>query len=113
MAVDTPNTLSQRLRGREEVTVEVAGVSAPELRAALLSVAGVDGVGIDDPEGGGVVTVRIQSALGLDVRGEVARALAARWQLLALRSESLSLEEIFLKLTAENREPGAESREPS
>jgi ABC-2 type transport system ATP-binding protein len=113
MAVDTPNNLSQRLRGREEVTVEVAGASAPELRAALLSVAGVDGVGIDDPEGGGVVTVRIQSALGLDVRGEVARALAARWQLLALRSESLSLEEIFLKLTAENREPGAESREPS
>ena len=99
MAVDSPNNLSQRLRGREEVTVEVAGASAAELRATLLSIAGVDGVSIDEPAGD-VVMARIQSALGVDVRGEVARVLAARWRLLALRSESLTLEEIFLKLTA-------------
>ncbi len=100
MAVDSPNNLSQRLRGREEVTVEVGGASVEDLRNALFSISGVDGVHVDDPAGA-VVTAKIQSALGVDVRGEVARALAARWRLLALRSESLSLEEIFLKLTAD------------
>ena len=109
MAVDSPNNLSQRLRGREEVTVEVAGASAAELRVALLSLAGVDGISIDELAGD-VVTARIQSALGVDVRGDVARALAARWQLIALRSESLSLEEIFLKLTDETSSAGPQAR---
>ena len=53
-----------------------------------------------EPQNGGHRThFRIQSDLGNDVRGEIARVLAARWRLLGLRSESLSLEEIFLKLT--------------
>ena len=109
MAVDSPNNLSQRLRGREEVTVEVGGASVEDLRNALFSISGVDGVHVDDPAGA-VVTARIQSALGVDVRGEVARALAARWRLLALRSESLSLEEIFLKLTSDQEPAGLESK---
>ena len=98
MAIDSPNNLSQRLRGREEITVEIGGAEVAEVRKALFSIDGIDAVQVEDTIGP-VVTVRIQSALGVDVRGEVARALAARWQLLALRSESLSLEEIFLKLT--------------
>jgi ABC-2 type transport system ATP-binding protein len=97
MAVDSPQNLSQRLRGREEVTVEVGGARAAEVRAALLVVAGVSAAQADEIDG--VVTARIESALGTDVRPEVARVLAARWRLLALRSESLTLEEIFLKLT--------------
>jgi hypothetical protein len=51
-----------------------------------------------DPER---LIARIQSDLGTDVRGDVARILATRWRLLSLRSESLSLEEIFLKLTGD------------
>ena len=47
------------------------------------------------------VHVRIESDLGTDVRADVARLLANRWRLLGLRSESLSLEEIFLKLTGD------------
>jgi hypothetical protein len=35
----------------------------------------------------------------VDVRADVARAVASSFRLLALRSESLTLEEIFLKLT--------------
>jgi ABC-2 type transport system ATP-binding protein len=105
MAVDSPNNLSQRLRGREEVIAEVGGASLTDVRAALLSIPGVDGVQVAAPVGA-VVTATIQSAIGVDVRGDVARVLAARWQLLALRSESLSLEEIFLKLT-DDEEPAA------
>jgi ABC-2 type transport system ATP-binding protein len=97
MAIDSPQNLSQRLRGREEVTVEVGGAAVDDVRGALAAVPGVSGVRADEIDG--VVNARIESALGIDVRPEIARVLAARWRLLALRSESLTLEEIFLKLT--------------
>jgi ABC-2 type transport system ATP-binding protein len=105
MAIDSPDNLSQKLRGREEVTVEVGGATVADVRQAILSIPGVHRVEADGPVSG-VVSASIQSALGTDVRGEVARALSSRWQLLALRSESLSLEEIFLKVT-EDQEQGA------
>jgi ABC-2 type transport system ATP-binding protein len=108
MAVDSPSSLSQRLRGSEEVTVEVGGAPAEDLRATLLSIAGIDGVHVEECAGA-VVTARIQSASGTDVRGDVARVLAARWRLLALRSESLSLEEIFLKLTGDESPAGLQT----
>jgi ABC-2 type transport system ATP-binding protein len=98
MAVDSPGNLSQRLRGREEVIVEVGGAEPRALRDAVAAVAGVTGVEVSDA-GDERLTARIESDLGNDVRGEVARVLATRWRLLALRSESLTLEEIFLKLT--------------
>jgi ABC-2 type transport system ATP-binding protein len=101
MAVDTPDRLSQRLRGREELLVEVAGADALSVRSALLAVPGVTEVAIDS-EGDDRVLARVQSDLGTDVRAEVARLLASRWRLLGLRSESLSLEEIFLKLTGDH-----------
>jgi ABC-2 type transport system ATP-binding protein len=100
MAVDSPDNLSQRLRGREEVTVEVGGADAASVREAIAAVPGVTRVAVEEP-GGARVIARVESGLGTDVRGEVARALAGRWQLLGLRSESLSLEEIFLKLTGD------------
>lgn len=100
MAVDTPDALSQRLRGREDVTVEVGGADVESVRHALSAIPGVTRVTVD-ADGPDRVTARVQSDLGTDVRGDVARALASRWRLLALRGESRSLEEIFLKLTGE------------
>ena len=102
MAVDTPDALSQRLRGREDVTAEVGGADVESVRSALLAIAGVTRVTVDT-DGPDRVMARVQSDLGTDVRGDVARALASRWRLLALRGESLSLEEIFLKLTGEGQ----------
>ena len=98
MAVDSPRNLSQRLRGREELIAEVGGADAQSVRAALSAVPGVNGVEVAELDTDRL-NVRIQSDLGNDVRGDVARVLAGRWRLLGLRSESLSLEEIFLKLT--------------
>jgi hypothetical protein len=98
--VDTPDALSQRLRGREEITAEVGDADSAAVRTAVAAVPGVTRVVADDA-GAGRVIARIHSDLGTDVRGEVARVLATRWRLLALRSESLSLEEIFLTLTGD------------
>ena len=102
MAVDSPQNLSQRLRGREEVTVEVGGAA----RRGPQAVAAVPGVVRVRPTSRAACRARIQSDLGTDVRADVARVLATRWRLLALRSESLSLEEIFLKLTEDDKVEG-------
>lgn len=102
MAVDSPSQLSDRLRGREEITAEVCGADAPTIREAIAAVPGVTRVSVE-PNGRDALVARIESQLGTDVRADVARTLAARWRLVALRSESLSLEEIFLKLTEEGR----------
>ena len=112
MAVDTPDNLSQRLRGREEVTVEVAG-GDPEVdssggrwhrrrgRASTIEEAGGDRVSRADPERSRHRRPRRTS-----------RACSrTRWRLLALRSESLSLEEIFLKLTGASDGPALQERD--
>jgi len=98
MAVDSPGNLSQRLRGREEVTIEVGGADAAAVREALTAIPGVTQVTIED-EGADRVLARVESSLGQDLRPEIARLLANRWRLLGLRSESLTLEQIFLQLT--------------
>jgi ABC-2 type transport system ATP-binding protein len=102
MAVDSPANLSDRLRGREEVVAEVSGADAAAVRDAVTAVPGVTRVSVEQ-SGPAPVIARIESHLGTDVRPDVARVLATRWRLLALRSESLSLEEIFLKLTEEGQ----------
>ena len=98
MAVDSAANLSQRLRSREEITIEVGGAAAAELRALVTSVPGVLTMRIDET-GDGCVSARVESELGVDIRAGVARAVASRFRLLALRTETLSLEEIFLRLT--------------
>jgi ABC-2 type transport system ATP-binding protein len=101
MAVDSPDNLAQRLRGREDLTVEVGGATAAAVREAISAVPGVTRVDVE-AAGQDRVTARVQSDLGTDIRGDVARALATRWRLLGLRSETLSFEEIFLKLTGDS-----------
>jgi len=110
MAIDSADKLSQRLRGREEITIEVGGATPEEVRATVAAVPGVAVVRTE--EGDESVSARVESNVGVDVRAEVARAVAGRFRLLALRTEALSLEEIFLKLTADGAVPAARSPQP-
>jgi ABC-2 type transport system ATP-binding protein len=110
MAVDSADRLSQRLRGREEITIEVGGATAADVQSIVAAVAGVAHVRAEDA-GDARVVARVESELGVDVRPDVARALANRFRLLALRSESLTLEEIFLKLTSDGDAGTAADRE--
>lgn len=100
MAVDSPANLAQRLRVHENVTAEVGGATADAVRTALTAVAGVTRIELETT-GPELVVARVQSDLGVDVRGDVARELAGRWRLLSLRCDVLSLEDIFLRLTGE------------
>ena len=75
--------------------ISITGASGMEAKELLERVDGVTGV--EFVEGG---TYQVSCAHGRDTRAELARAVIDRgWELLELRTVSMSLEEIFLKLT--------------
>ena len=102
VAVDTPANLTARLRGSETLHVQVdAGGqdAAPTLRA----IPGVLDVSVADAHNG-VVAYEISSDRNRDIRRDLARTIvSSNWGLLELRPSRMSLEEIFLSLTTEER----------
>lgn len=105
MAVDTPDNLSDRLRARETAIAEILAPDAADtLDTITAAIAGVPGAGYTQVEYAepGVVRVRIESPVGMDLRPELAALIVGRgWRLRSLVGESLSLEEIFLQLTGD------------
>jgi ABC-2 type transport system ATP-binding protein len=102
VAVDTPENLTHRLRGSETMFVHIDGGRVADARATLERVPGV--VRVSPPDGGPEGTFEVASAEGHDVRRELARAIVSGgWGLLELRPMRMSLEEIFLSLTTEER----------
>jgi ABC-2 type transport system ATP-binding protein len=102
VAVDTPDNLTHRLRGSETMFVQVDGGRAAEAREALERIAGV--ARVTPAETGGEGAFEVASAQGQDVRRELARTIVGGgWGLLELRPMRMSLEEIFLSLTTEEK----------
>jgi len=110
VATDTMENLSSRLHGAETVAVEVLsrdGTSSPEwvrsVQEKLEKVAGVSRVLAKEAKDSNDSRARftVESQTGSHVRPELARAVVeAGWQLNELHGMGLSLEEIFLELTA-------------
>jgi len=97
VAEDTPARLTARLRGAQQLFVQVAKPT-PKTAEDLQSIAGVLGVA---EKGNGCYEV--QSALDADPRPQIAELVVQRgWGLLELRPVGMSLEEIFLTLTTED-----------
>jgi gliding motility-associated transport system ATP-binding protein len=104
VAEDTPENLTRRLRGSATMFVQVDGDRAAEAQAAL---ARVDGVARVTADASGTA-FEVESESGRDVRRELARAvIGGGWGLLELRPMRLSLEEVFLSLTTEERQEEA------
>ncbi len=102
-AIDTPDNLTKQLKGGERVRIVVSG-EADGLRAALEAVEGARAVEIESPDHDGALAVTVESDLGVDLRGQIAaKVVGGGFELLELRSVSLSLEEIFMQLTTEER----------
>jgi ABC-2 type transport system ATP-binding protein len=101
VAVDTPANLTARLRGAETMYVQVdAGNDEPG--PALAGVPGVTRVAASDAPGSS--GFEVESERGTDVRRELARTIVGRgWGLLELRPMRMSLEEIFLQVTTEEK----------
>ena len=99
VAEDSPERLSAQIAGGARVHLHVDGDGAG-LRDALQALPGLSKVNaVADGQ------FEIETAPGKDARPAIARAVVeGGWNLLELRREKLSLEEIFIELTREETE---------
>ena len=97
VAADTPNNLAQHLRGVEQLEVEIGGPPAEVLPVLR----GIDGATeVTHHPRPGINAYRVKYREGLDLRDEISRTVISHdWSLLSMQVNSMSLEEIFLRLT--------------
>jgi ABC-2 type transport system ATP-binding protein len=110
VAKDSVENLTRRLAGQEQVTVEIAprngSIDLQEARHRLETVSGVSRVVHRDTRDGRH-SFDVESLPGQNVRGDLARSIVeAGWNLNELRNSAVSLEDVFLELTA--GEPAAQ-----
>ena len=111
VAVDTPENLTARLRGAETMYVQVDAGGA-DAAAALTALPGVTRVALSERRNV-IEAFEVESERGQDIRREIARAIVNRgWGLLELRPMRMSLEEIFLQVTTDEREEAAIAEAP-
>jgi len=98
VAVDTPKNLRYQLQGAERVTIEVQG-PATEISSKLKNMPGVVDVRkIGDSDGRH--RFQVEGELQKDIRSDLARTVVQNgWGLFELQSATMSLEDIFIKLT--------------
>lgn len=106
-AIDTTENLTTQLKGGERVRLQVKG-SADSLRDTLAAIEGVKNVEVNSAEHGleadGLVNAEVESESGTDLRARIAsRIVGGGFDLLELRAVNLSLEDIFMQLTTEEK----------
>ena len=111
VAIDSVANLTNRLRGSEAVAVEVElaeGKPDPtEVQQRLEQVPGVSRV-VMKASKDGRLTFEVESLQGRHIRADLARTVVnAGWPLSELRAVGLSLEDIFLQLTAAEQSSAA------
>jgi len=95
VAEDTPDQLSARLRNSEKISVVLKRPPA-DVEARLKEISGVQHV-FAGGEGGSFL---LESGLGHDIREDVGRlAVTSGWGLVELKPISMTLEDVFLRLT--------------
>ena len=104
VAIDSVANLTNRLRGSEAVSLELdasGGRPNPtEVQQRLETISGVSRVMMKESKNG-KLSFEIESLQGRQIRADLARTVVnAGWNLNELRSVGLSLEDIFLQLTA-------------
>ena len=108
VAIDTPDALTERLRGAITMYLQAQG-PVEDIQRELQSIRGVVRVNLAETRDD-IGVFEIDSEKGADVRRDLSTAVVrGGWGLLELRPVRVSLEEIFLSLTTEERaaaEPG-------
>jgi ABC-2 type transport system ATP-binding protein len=107
VAVDSVQNLTNRLKGSQAVALEVEGrdgaLDAHAVQLCLEKVVGVGKVVLKDSVGNRS-HFEVQSMPGRSVRPDLARAVVeGGWNLNELHAAGVSLEEIFLQLTASDK----------
>ena len=112
-ATDTVQNLTNRLRGSESIAVEVdppasGTLEAGTVQSRLEQVQGVSRVLLRESRNGRML-FEVESLQGRSIRADIARAIVTSgWNLNELRPVALSLEEVFLQLTATDAAVAAE-----
>jgi ABC-2 type transport system ATP-binding protein len=100
-AVGTPASLRLQAKGAEQVFIEVEGPEA-EVLSRLRTTPAVSQVRVVSTENGRS-RYEIEGQAHVDIRRDVARAIVnGGWGLLELRATSMSLEDVFIKITTED-----------
>ena len=103
VATDSPQALSERLRGAITTFVQAQGPAA-DVQRALQSIPGVVRVNVSETRDD-IGNFDVDTEKGVDVRREVASAIVrGGWGLLELRPLRVSLEDVFLSLMTEEPE---------
>jgi ABC-2 type transport system ATP-binding protein len=105
VAMDTPDNLAHRLRGSENIRLEVRGPQNEVIKRlrALPRVLRADA----ESMGNGHVAVTVACDANTDLREDLAKSvIEGGWGLLEMRPVGMSLEEVFLQLTT-SEEPEA------
>jgi ABC-2 type transport system ATP-binding protein len=110
VAKDSVENLTSRLRGQATIVLDVEASSGSldeaEVVAKLEQIAGVSAVRVRDSRTGRH-EFEVETQPGQDVRAELARAVVGSgWNLNDLRAAALSLEDVFLELTASEKAKG-------
>src|SRR4030095_3766487 len=102
VAIDTPDALTERLRGTVTMHVEAEG-NTDDLVSTMRNVQGVVRVSVSEARDGSTA-FEVDSEKGADIRRGLAHAIVgAGHGLLELRPMRMSLEDIFLSLTTEEQ----------
>ena len=97
VAEDTPQNLSKQRAGSERTHLLIKG-EAEAVKAMLTAIEGVSNVEASEKEG--LLDVMVENPAGTDLRSQIAaRIISGGFELYELRSESLSLEDVFRQLT--------------
>jgi len=109
-AVDTTGNLTNQLKAGERVKLSVkrhernGSELAGRLQRSLESLEGVKHVKIEGDDNGNQMSAMVEIAQGLDLRAPIAaRIVDHGFDLLELRAINLSLEDIFMQLTTEEK----------
>lgn len=109
VAIDEPGNLARTLIGSERVDLQIKGPQQDVLKT-LREVDGVSGAARINIERGEIPRYRVESELGREIRAALAKAVVdAEWELHRLEAVTMSLEEIFLRLTTEEGDAAADA----
>ena len=102
LAAGSPGDLRQQISAGSRLIAEIKGMPQ-EVRAGVEALAGVGSVAVEAINGWSRLT--IESSDTSDVREEVFKLASSKgWSLREMRREVASLEDFFIKITAEQRE---------
>jgi len=100
-ALDTPENLTRSLSSTQRTLVELGGVEDEVAAEELAKIPGVTSVGPSSPH-----HLWVDSPREIDPRSQIARVVVEKgWQLLTLQSQSMKLEDIFLKVVTSEETP--------